>query len=78
MAIANIAAVVAGSAGLVAAPTGIGHISANMDIMAHPTPYDIAQAVWALALAGFTADDSAGKRLKDAEKAAKTAVVLSA
>lgn len=78
MAIANIAAVLAGSGGLVAAPTGIGHISANMDIMARPSPHDIAQEVWALALSGFTTDDSAGKRLKDAERAAKTAVVLSA
>lgn len=65
-------------ADMVAALGASGNISANMDLLARPSAFDITQEVWAASTAAFAAAGTMGKAQADAVKAAKLAAALSA
>ena len=67
-----------GEADFTAAITAIGFMSARMDILARPTAFDIAQEVWNSPGSGFLSAGTLGKKLSDAESAAKLGAALSA
>lgn len=58
--------------------TAIGNMEANMDLLARPSAFDIAQEVWAAATSGYTVAGTMGKAQSDAVNAAKLAAALSA
>ena len=57
---------------------GQGNMSANFDILARPSAFDIAQEVWNGAATGYNGTGTMGKEVQDAKKAAKLAAALSA
>ena len=57
---------------------GIGNISANFDVLARPSAFDIAQEVWNGAATAYTGTGTMGREVQDAKKAAKLAAALSA
>jgi hypothetical protein len=68
----------AAEADMIAAASGIGSMSANMDLLARPSANDIAQEVWNARSAAFTSPGTLGRKLTDAEAAAKLGAALSA
>lgn len=77
-ALLNGSATFAAEADMVAAIAGQGNISANFDILARPSANDIAQEVWNARSAAFVSAGTLGRKLSDAESAAKLAAALSA
>jgi hypothetical protein len=65
-------------ADMVANLTATGNMQANMDLLARPSAFDIAQEVWAANTSGYTVAGTMGKAQSDAVKAAKLAAALSA
>lgn len=63
---------------MAAAASGVGSMSANMDLIARPSANDIAQEVWNAQAAAFAAAGTLGKKLSDAKAAADLAAALSA
>lgn len=60
------------------AASGVGSMAANMDLLARPSANDIAQEVWNARASAFGGAGTLGKKLTDAEAAAKLAAALSA
>lgn len=58
--------------------TAIGNMSASMDLIARPSAFDIANEIWNARPADFGNPNTMGKKLSDAEAAAKLAAALSA
>lgn len=65
-------------ADMVANLTATGNMEANMDLLARPSAFDIAQEVWAASTSGYTVAGTMGKAQSDTLSAAKLAVALSA
>jgi len=58
--------------------TAIGNISSSIDIIARPSAFDIAQEIWNSPASGFNNAGTTGRKLNEAESAAKLAAALSA
>lgn len=71
-------AVFAGDADMIADIRAIGIMSANMDILARPSAFDIAQEVWNSNSSAFITANTTGRVLNDTKKAARQAAALSA
>jgi hypothetical protein len=65
-------------ADMTAALGATGNITANMDLLARPSAFDIAQEVWAANTASFAVAGTMGKAQSEAVSAAKLAAALSA
>jgi hypothetical protein len=65
-------------ADMIAALGATGNITANMDLLARPSAFDIAQEVWNGAATAYDGAGTMGRRLNSADKAAKLAAALSA
>ena len=74
----NGAATFASEADMVAMLGATGNITANMDLLARPSAFDIAQEVWNGATTAYSSAGTMGKAQTDAVSAAKLAAALSA